>query len=147
MKTQSGDTRPVFGWQVRLRRGEAISILVVEDNPGAVELCRRYLSGGSWRLSSVPNPRLAFDVAARSQPDVIILDIIMPGVDGWSVIKTLHGHEETAAIPLVVCSVLADPQLATSLGASVCLSKPVGRAELLAALNSCLRRGSTPASA
>ena len=126
--------------QLRLRRGRAASVLVVEDNAGAVELYRRYLSSGSWQVQAVPNPKLAYEMASRSQPDVIILDIIMPGLDGWSVIKTLHERPETSHIPLVVCSVLADPKLAESLGATVCLAKPVGKAELIAALNRCLNR-------
>ncbi|MHB0874783.1 MAG: response regulator [Anaerolineae bacterium] len=125
---------------VRLRRGQPVSVLVVEDNPGAVELYRRFLSSGAWQVSTVPNPRVAFEVAKRSRPDLIILDIIMPGIDGWSIIKALREHPDTAHTPLVVCSVLEDPQLAEALGASAYLKKPVTQGELLSALNRSLGR-------
>ena len=117
-----------------------MSVLVVEDNAGAVELYRRFLSGGNWQVAVVANPRLACEVAKRSQPDVIILDIIMPGADGWSIIQGLRQNEETATIPLVICSVLEDPRLAEALGASAYLKKPVSQAQLVSVLNLCLGR-------
>lgn len=126
---------------MRLRRGQPVSVLVIEDNPGAVELYRRFLSGGIWQVATVPNPRVACDVARRSRPDVILLDIIMPGMDGWSIIRTLREQPETRDTPLVVCSVLEDPHLAVALGASAYLKKPVSQGELLATLNRCLARG------
>ena len=126
--------------QVHLRRGEPVSVLVVEDNAGAVDLYRRFLSGGNWQVTALANPRLACEVAKRTRPDVIILDIIMPGIDGWSIIKALQQTAETATIPLLICSVLEDPRLAEALGASVYLKKPVSRAELVSALHHCLGR-------
>ncbi len=103
---------------------------------------RRFLSSGAWQVSTVPNPRVAFEVAKRARPDLIILDIIMPGIDGWSIIKALREHPDTAHTPLVVCSVLEDPKLAEALGASAYLKKPISQGELLSALNRSLgRRG------
>ncbi|NPV07471.1 MAG: response regulator [Anaerolineae bacterium] len=131
--------------RLELRRGQPASVLIVEDNPGAVELYRRYLSGGRWRVSSVPNPTLALEIARRTRPDVIVLDILMPGLDGWSIIKGLRQHEDTRDIPLLVCSVLEDPSLAGSLGANAYLTKPVSRAHLLRALGDCLAPRPAPA--
>lgn len=110
------------------------TVLVVEDNPGAIELYRRYLTGSRWQVMPVPNPLLTFEMARRSRPYAVILDILMPGLDGWSIIKVLREHEDTRDIRLLVCSVLEDPSLASSLGADVYLSKPVSRAQLLQAL-------------
>jgi CheY-like chemotaxis protein len=124
--------------QLDLRRGRPASVLIVEDNPGAVELYRRYLSGSRWRVSTVPNPALALEIARRTRPDVIVLDILMPGMDGWSLIKGLREDEATRDVPLLVCSVLEDPSLAGSLGADAYLTKPVSRARLLRALGDCL---------
>ena len=121
-----------------LPRTQTGSVLVIEDNPGAVELYRRFLAGTGWQVSDQPDARLALETARRSRPDVVILDIIMPGADGWSVIRELREHRETAALPLIVCSVLEDPRLAEALGASAYLKKPVSRAGLLAALDECL---------
>jgi CheY-like chemotaxis protein len=122
-----------------LRVGEPLTLLAVEDNPGAIELYRRLLSGSRWQVVPLASPLLVHESARRRRPDAILLDIIMPGVDGWSIVRALKSDEATSSIPLIVCSVVEDPQLAYALGADVYLPKPVGRAELLAALNRCLR--------
>ena len=113
-------------------------VLVVEDNPGAVELYRRYLEGSGWRVHSTSDPRLASALARSHQPDAIILDIMMPGLDGWSVIESLSSSPATAAIPILICSVVQDIHLGEALGVKAYLKKPVARGELLAALNQCL---------
>ncbi|MHB0879110.1 MAG: response regulator [Anaerolineae bacterium] len=120
-------------------------ILVVEDNPAATELYERYLAGTGWQVISL---REATDVAAlvRSQrPGAIILDVMMPEVDGWTVLQDLRVDPDTAGIPVIVCSVVYDPGLAQALGANACLPKPVSRSQLLAALERALAQdGPTP---
>ncbi|MGQ9554706.1 MAG: response regulator [Anaerolineae bacterium] len=123
---------------LRLPRSKPISVLVVEDNAGAIELYQRYLSGSDWRVYSVCDPRLACDVARRNRPDIVVLDIMMPRLDGWSVLELLRNHPETANIPVVICSVVDDPELGRALGASAYLKKPLSRSELLATLRQCL---------
>ncbi|MHB0878621.1 MAG: response regulator [Anaerolineae bacterium] len=124
-----------------IRRRRPFSVLVVEDNPGAVDLYRRYLSGGLWQLQHVVEPRLTQEVARRQRPDVIILDIMMPKMDGWSVLQGLRQHEETHSVPVIICSVVEDRELSRVLGATACLKKPVSQADLLAALHLCLSSG------
>ena len=123
---------------LRLNAGRPTSVLVVEDNPGAVELYRRYLSAGSWQAHSVSDPRKALELASGLRPDVIILDIMMPSMDGWTVLRELSSRPETAAIPVIVCSVVQDVQLSQALGAREHLCKPVSQGKLLAALSRCL---------
>ena len=122
-----------------LKRQRPVSVMVVEDNPGAVELYRRYLGGGAWRVSHLPDPRLAFEVARREQPDVVVLDVMMPKMDGWSVLQALRQRPETRGIPILLCSVVEDEELGRVLGATEWLKKPVAQGDFLAALNRCLR--------
>lgn len=111
------------------------SILAIEDSSGAIELYRRYLEPtGEWRIVAVPEPRLAYDMARSIQPALIILDLLMPGTDGWSILNLLHAHEETGSIPVIVCSVFQDPLLAEALGAKAHLRKPVSQLQLLQAV-------------
>ncbi|MGI6208392.1 MAG: response regulator [Anaerolineae bacterium] len=111
------------------------TVLIVEDSTAAVELYRRYLEpGGAWRVVGVSEPKLAFDMARRLQPAIIVLDLLMPGTDGWTILNVLRAREETAEIPVVVCSVFQDPLLAEALGAKAHLRKPVSQVQLLSAL-------------
>ena len=123
-----------------LDRGNPVSVLVVEDNPGAVELYRRYLSSRNWQLHGVSDPRVAHEVARRTQPDVMVLDIMMPKLDGWSVLQSLRRDPGTSTIPVLVCSVVDDPELAAALGARAHLTKPVSQGQFLAAIRRCLEK-------
>ncbi|MHB0875836.1 MAG: response regulator [Anaerolineae bacterium] len=111
------------------------NVLVVEDNEGAVELYRRYLeAGGEWRVVHVADARLTYDLARSLRPSLILLDLLMPGTDGWSILNLLHANEATAGIPVLVCSVFQDPLLAEALGAKAHLRKPVSQGQLLDAV-------------
>jgi CheY-like chemotaxis protein len=111
------------------------NVLVVEDNEGAVELYRRYLEAdGEWRVVHVGDPRLTYDLARSLRPALVLLDLLMPGTDGWSILNLLHANEATAGIPVLVCSVFQDPLLAEALGAKAHLRKPVSQAQLLEAV-------------
>lgn len=68
-------------------------------------------------------------------PDVILLDVMMPHQDGWQVLQRLQAQVGTQHIPVIVCSVFDDPELARSLGAVDFLPKPVSRLQLLRALS------------
>lgn len=130
---------PASAIQLKLPRGRPRSVLVIEDSAGAVDLYRRYLSGAGWAVHSVADARAALDVARRVQADAIVLDIMMPHVDGWSVLQLLRAHEETAATPVLVCSVVEDPELALALGASAYLRKPVTHEQFVTALRRLVR--------
>ena len=132
----------VDGTQVEIvlavRRGSPVKLLVIEDNPGAIELYRRYLATGNWQVTGLSDPRGAHDMVRSSRPDVVVLDVMMPHVDGWTVLRTLKQHPDTAHVPVIVCSVVDDPALALALGAESYLAKPVSQAELLTSLHRCL---------
>ncbi|MGQ9554233.1 MAG: response regulator [Anaerolineae bacterium] len=122
-----------------LKVAEPRTVLVIEDNEGAIELYRRYLAQSEeWQVAGASDPRISLDMATRLQPAAIILDIMMPRQDGWSLLQALRATPATATIPVIVCSFFADPELASALGANVYLRKPVSRVQLLKALRECL---------
>jgi CheY-like chemotaxis protein len=110
-------------------------ILIVEDNPGVSELYQRYLQGSPWRPTLLANPAETLSRAQELHPAAIILDVLMPETDGWSVLQTLRATPELARIPVIICSVINDPELATALGAAASLKKPLSRLELMEALH------------
>lgn len=136
------ESSPAGESELRLERGQRrpALVLVVEDNPGAVELYRRYLPAGEWYVQATSEPATACEVACRLQPDVIVLDIMMPQLDGWALLRRLREQEPLRDIPIVICSVLEQPELGKALGAAHYLTKPVSRGQFLAALRSCLHR-------
>lgn len=109
-------------------------VLVVDDNQAIHVLFERYLAPHCYEVLHAETGPQALRLAAEAQPDLITLDVMMPNVDGWQVLRQLTQDPATASIPILVCSVLREPELASALGASGYLKKPVDRLELLAAL-------------
>ncbi|MBX6771987.1 MAG: response regulator [Chloroflexi bacterium] len=110
--------------------------LVVDDNADVVLLFQRYL-GGLFDVHEATSGEQALQLARRLRPNVITLDVMMPSQDGWEVLQILKHDPATAAIPVIVCSVIRERELALSLGAAEFLAKPISAPELLAALQRC----------
>lgn len=115
-------------------------LLVVDDNEGLVELFRRYLTGEDYRVIGASDGVEGLRMAEQHSPDIIVLDVMMPQQDGWEVLQLLRNRKATQQIPVLLCSVVEDPELAFSLGAAEFLVKPVKREELLKALELCRQR-------
>jgi CheY-like chemotaxis protein len=109
-------------------------VLVVEDNPGARVLYERYLEASRWRVVTVQRLSDIAETAVSLRPAAIVLDILMAEVDGWTLLQVLKTDPRVAQIPVIVCSVIDDPELARALGASASLVKPLSRSDLLEAL-------------
>jgi CheY-like chemotaxis protein len=109
-------------------------ILVIDDNEGIIRVFRGYLDGYDYQVAGATTGEDALLRARELGPTAITLDIMMPSQDGWEILQTLKDDPVTQGIPVIVCSVLEDPQLARSLGAAAYLRKPVAQADLLAAL-------------
>jgi signal transduction histidine kinase len=110
-------------------------VLVIDDNPGNIELVEAQLHRAGFEVSSAAGGRQGLNSVAADPPDVILLDIMMPGMDGYEVLRTLKGQEATKSIPVIVLTALegrTDKLRALELGANDFLTKPVDRAELLA---------------
>lgn len=111
-----------------------ITVLIIDDNKGLVDLMKRYLGSESYQVLTAYNGLDGLKLAINTQPDVIIMDIMMPEMDGWEMLQRLRTSPATDAIPIVICSVINDPQLAYSLGASKFITKPVSKDNLFQAL-------------
>ncbi|HEC35695.1 MAG TPA: response regulator [Anaerolineae bacterium] len=124
------------GWEARLAWPAAVPrvLLVVDDNEGFVDLFRRYLAGHTWQVIGATSSTEARQIIAETRPTVIALDVMMPREDGWEFLIALKTSTETRDIPVIVCSVLNEPQLALTLGAVTYLAKPVTQQALLRAL-------------
>ena len=111
------------------------TVLVIDDNPDIVRLFRRYLGGRSYQVLSANSGAGALEIVRRSPPGAITLDVMMPNQDGWEILQLLQNLPETRDVPVIVCSVLRERDLALSLGATDFLAKPVTRQELLLVLD------------
>jgi CheY-like chemotaxis protein len=121
-------------WQATvdlLGAGRRAAVLVVDDNADIVALFRRYLGGHALSVVGVTDGRDAVRIAAELHPCLAILDVMMPNLDGWEVLQALRASEACAGIPIVICSILHEPQLAAAMGASDYLTKPVAQADFL----------------
>jgi CheY-like chemotaxis protein len=121
------------------RAPDRVVVLVVDDNLDLVSFYRAYVSGTRYSIVHIPRGDQVFEAIDMHQPDIIILDVMLPDVDGWQLLVQLHGHPETRLLPIIVCSVVRDAELAQSLGAILHVPKPVGRKQFLRALDEALR--------
>ena len=122
------------------------AVLVVEDDRASADLLRAYLEGAGYAVSVAHDGAEALELARRVEPMAVILDILLPGMSGWEVLAQLKGDPATAAIPVVIASMIDDRGIGFALGAAEYLVKPVHREELLQALGRCvapLREGRT----
>lgn len=123
------------------------SALVVDDSKSARFALRRYLEGHRYQVQAVESADEAMRALVDRKPGVIFLDHVMPGVDGFTVLRTLKASQDTAAIPVVICSSNEGPEFnaqARAAGASCVLQKPPNPEQLYRILDD-LERGVQPA--
>ncbi len=109
-------------------------ILVIEDDPNVVKLYERYMGPHGYKVVAITDPFQAVEEAKQIQPYAIILDIMMPGRDGWQVMEALKAEPTTRGIPVVICSIVENQEKGFSLGAVDYLTKPVLEEDLIYAL-------------
>jgi CheY-like chemotaxis protein len=112
----------------------AAAVLVVDDDPQVRDLLGAMLSREGYRVLHAANGREAMARARKELPAAILLDIMMPQVDGWTVLSELKEDEKLASIPVIIVSMLDERPLGLSLGAAEFLTKPVDRGKLMATL-------------
>jgi signal transduction histidine kinase/CheY-like chemotaxis protein len=106
-------------------------ILVIEDDPGAVRLLRESLAPAGWHVRAAGDGPEGLVAARERRPDAIVLDVLLPGMDGWDVLRALKADQDLRDVPVLMLTVVDEREVGLALGAADYLVKPVDRAELL----------------
>jgi CheY-like chemotaxis protein len=120
-----------FLLMVRFIGQEKKLILVVDDQEPALKMYVRYLSKTNYKIYGLSKATKVLYKAIELKPALILLDIMMPKLDGWEILQSLRLNEKTKHIPIIICSAWGEPELAKSLGANYFLRKPIVQKELL----------------
>ena len=100
-------------------------VLVVDDDPSQRELLSRFLERQGFAVQTASDGQTGLALAQKLKPHAILLDVLMPQMDGWSVLSTLKADPDLAPIPVVLVTFVNDPALSDSLGAAELIPKPV----------------------
>jgi DNA-binding response OmpR family regulator len=122
-----------------------ITVLLIEDNPPIIKAIKMMLNGAGYNTLTARNGFEGLKVARANPPHLILLDLMLPGMDGFEVLNKLRTTPQTADTPVVILSAKeseSDRQMATKMGADAYLTKPPKRSELLATIHSLLNRES-----
>lgn len=125
------------------------SILAIDDDEDILELVRYNLERANYQVKAVTSGEEALDAARSFLPDAILLDLMLPGVDGLEVCRILKNDSQTSAIPILMLTALgeeADIVTGLELGADDYVTKPFSPRVLMARVKALLRRQNAPAS-
>jgi len=118
-------------------------ILIVEDDPDIAELVARYLDKAGYATMRLSSGRDALDAVRATPPDLIVLDLMLPQMDGLEVCRALRAKDKTAAIPIIMLTARAEESeriVGLEMGADDYLAKPFSPNELVARVRALLRR-------
>jgi CheY-like chemotaxis protein len=122
-------------------------VLVVDDDPQVLKLLRLNFELEGYEVVSATNGEEALEHVRGDSPDVVVCDVMMPGIDGLEVVRRLRAHPDTATLPLVVVSAKAqrsDVRQGLRLGADAYVTKPFDPAELLRVVANLLSKRGNP---
>ena len=115
-------------------------VLVVDDEHQIRDLLNEFLTGEEYEVILASNGQKAIELAERENPDVILLDIRMPGIDGIEICKRLKAEPETQFIPVIIITGYVDNRMvAIEAGADDFINKPIDLTELAVRVRSILR--------
>jgi CheY-like chemotaxis protein len=112
----------------------AATVLIADDDPAVREMLRRVLSREGFQIVMAENGEECIRLAREVQPAAITLDVMMAGMDGWTVLSALKADPTLARIPVIMLTIVDDKNLGFSLGAADYLTKPLDRDQLIASL-------------
>jgi CheY-like chemotaxis protein/AraC-like DNA-binding protein len=113
-------------------------VLVIEDNRDIVHYYRRCTAGTNFQIQHAVTMDQVNECLHNDSPEIIVLDLMMAEIDGWQLLNYLHENPTTRTIPVIVCSIIYERDLALALGAVECLRKPVKHRDFLQALERAL---------
>jgi CheY-like chemotaxis protein len=109
----------------------AFTVLAIDDDPRVRDLLHRYFRKEGVRLEAAANGQEGLKLAKELRPNAITLDVMMPGMDGWSVLTALKNDPELADIPVIMLTIVDDKNMGYALGASDYITKPIDRERLI----------------
>ncbi len=109
-------------------------VLVVDDEVSQRDLLTRFLRKQNFEVRTASDGRSGLELARLLKPKVVLLDVMMPGMDGWSVLTALKADDATVDLPVVMVSFVAEPKIGTALGAAATIAKPIDWGRLQAVL-------------
>jgi DNA-binding response OmpR family regulator len=118
-------------------------VLIVEDDPDIAQLVARYLEKSGFSVDQLANGRDALTAIAAHPPDVLVLDLMLPQVDGLEICRVIRGNEATAGIPIIMLTARAEESdriVGLEIGADDYLAKPFSPNELVARVRALVRR-------
>jgi CheY-like chemotaxis protein len=126
--------------------GRALSVLVVDDDPSIRKMIIAALRREGYCFLEAGNGREALDLMRSSHPDVVVLDLMMPLVSGWDVLRERLNEPELSRIPVIIVSANRDPELSNAIDKGICafLPKPFDIVALSALVRSCVRSEAPP---
>jgi CheY-like chemotaxis protein len=125
---------PAFTATLALHATKVLPILVVDDNADALLLIQRYLLGTPYQFIGAQDAQQALALLEHTLPHAIILDVMLPRQDGWTLLGQIREHPRLRGIPIIVSTIMPQKDLALALGAAEFIRKPIRRPDLLAAL-------------
>ncbi|NEQ52142.1 MAG: response regulator, partial [Leptolyngbya sp. SIO3F4] len=120
------------------------TILVIDDDDDAREILRRSLDEAGYNVVCAASGEQGLALASELLPDAITLDVMMPQMDGWSVLRQLKETTGVSEIPVILLSIVDDRPMGHSLGAADYLTKPIDRSRLLTVLETNLSGQTSP---
>ena len=115
-------------------------ILVVDDDPSIRKMIVAALRRGPYQFLEAPNGKDALDLMRSDDPDVVVLDLMMPILSGWDVLRERQNDPQLSKIPVILISANRDPEIANAVDKGVCafLPKPFDIGALSALVQSCV---------
>ena len=114
----------------REQSGRRYTLLAIDDDATARDLVRRFMEREGYSVHTAASGAQGLDLARKIKPDAITLDVLMPEMDGWSVLAKLKADPELADIPVVMLTMVDDQQMGYALGANDYMTKPIDRERL-----------------